>query len=191
MRSTIVAIVTCLSLSPATPARAASTSSPPLAHAFVALLENRGIEAFAAPDPNEPGRFVAALSVPHGDLLVVSARQPSADAVAQRIAAGQFRDVYLDLQATPTPDGKLFVQDSNADGLSSVPQNDAIDIVYEDGTKTMVFNGDSKAQRLSRDEYDARFDEADRRYAQVLTVLTNALQSAESRGASRVSGRLP
>lgn len=180
MRGTIVAIVTtCLSLIAPAATRAASSSSAPLAHTFSALLHSRGIEAFAAPDPDEPGRFVAALSVPHGDLLVVSARQPSTDAVAQRIAADQFRDVYLDLQATPTPEGKLFVQDSNADGLSSAPQNDAIDIVYEDGTKTMVFNGDAKAQHLSRDDYDARFDAADRRYAHALTVLITALQSQE------------
>lgn len=180
MRDTIIAIIaTCLSLVVPAASGAASAWSPSLAHAFVALLNSRGIEAFAAPDPDEPGRFVAALSVPHGDLLVVSARQPSAGAVAQRIAAGQFRDVYVDLQATPTPAGKFFVQDSNADGLSNAPQNDAIDIVYEDGAKTTVFNGDAKAQHLSRDEYEARFDAADRRYAHALTVLTMALQSRE------------
>jgi hypothetical protein len=180
MRGTTIAIVTtCLSLIAPAAARAAPSSSASPAHTFVALLNSRGIEAFAAPDPDEPGRFVAALSVPHGDLLVVSARQPSTDAVAQRIAADQFRDVYLDLQATPTPQGKFFVQDSDADGLSSAPQNDAIDIVYEDGTKTTVFNGDAKAQHLSRDDYDARFDAADRRYAHALTVLITALQSQE------------
>jgi len=175
--SPLVAI--CLALLGATAASAESSSSAPLADAFVTLLQSRSLEAFAAPDPDEPGRFVAALYLPHGDLLVVSARQPSADAVARRIAADQFRDVYTDLQATPTPEGKFFVQDSKADGLSSTPREGAVDIVYENGTETTVFNGDARAQHLGRGDYEARFDADDRRYAHALAVLTSALQSHE------------
>jgi hypothetical protein len=39
--------------------------------------------------------------------------------LTHRISARQYRDVYLDLQGTPIPQHKFFVQDSGADGISS------------------------------------------------------------------------
>jgi len=117
--------------------------------------------------------------IPGAELLVVGAVHPSTDAVARRILDGAYCDVYLDVQATPTRAGKLFVQPARADGLlHAVAGSGAVDIVYEDGSRTAAFNGDPAGQHLSPAEYDARFEAADHRYAHALTVLEAALESA-------------
>jgi hypothetical protein len=68
-------------------------------------------------------RFIAALYFTGFQLLVVTARHPSVDGVTHRIQMGQYREVYLNLQGTPTREGKLFIQDSGADGiLAALPE---------------------------------------------------------------------
>ena len=161
-----VVYVAAVSLLVAPAVRPQSFASARLARVFADMLENTSFDAFAAADPDERGRFVAALYIRGGPLLVVTARQPSVDAVEGRIRDGAYRDVYLDLQATPTPEGKFLVQDAKGDGLlHAVAGSGAVDIVYEDGTQTAAFNGDREGQHLSAAEYDARFEEADHRYA--------------------------
>jgi hypothetical protein len=94
---------------------------------------------------------VAALYIRGGQLLVISARHPSVEGLAYRIAKREYRDVYMDLHGTPAPEGKFFVQDARADGiLSAVKDSGAVDIVHEDGVRQTMFNGDTAAQRLTR-----------------------------------------
>jgi hypothetical protein len=155
---------------------AQSFRSARLAWTLTSLLDYHAVYTFAAPDPDEPGRFVAASYIPGGQLLVLSARHPSVDAIVQRIANGRYRDVYLDLQATPTRTGKFFVQDARANGLLHRTEG-AVDIVYENGAGTIAFNGDPEAQGLTAAEYDARFDRADQRYAHMLRVLIDSFQA--------------
>jgi len=142
-------------------------------------LDAIGVTAIAAKDPRQSGVFVAALYVPASQLLVVRARHPSADAVAYRIDAKQFRDVYLDLQATPTPQEKFFVQDSGADGiLDTRPGSGDIDVLYEDGVRQIVFNGSPRAQHVSDAEYKAKRSAADAEYARLLGLLTGAVRAS-------------
>ena len=150
---------------------ASVTATPHL----ISALNEAGLESIATIDPTEPGAFVAALHIKGGQLLVVRARHPSVDALAARLAARQFRDIYMDLQATPTPQGKVFVMDSGADGLPS--DSDApskVDIVYEDGTRQIMFNG-ARAQKLSGDDYRQQLQDADTKYTRLLTLLIAAL----------------
>lgn len=141
-------------------------------------MQQQSLDAVAAADPVDPGTFVAALFIPGGQLLVVSARHPSTAGVAHRIAMHQYRDAYLDLQATPTPEGKFFVLDAGADGiLSALPGNGNVDVVYEDGARQIRFNGDLQAQHLTASEYDAKLAAADVRYARLLALLTSAVQA--------------
>jgi hypothetical protein len=142
---------------------------------LVGALEKAGLDSIASIDPAEPGAFVAALYIKGGQLLVVRARHPSVDALTARLAARQYRDVYMDLQATPTPQGKVFVMDSGADGLpddAGEPAN--VDVVYEDGTRQIIFNG-ARAQKLSGDDYRQRLRDADGQYTRLLNVLIAAL----------------
>lgn len=175
-RMVFVTVVACVAVLYAAALRAQSFRSAPLAGTLTSLLDYASTYAFAASDPDEDGRFVAASYIPGGQLLVVSARHPSVDAIVQRIANGQYRDVYLDLQATPIRTGKFFVQDARANGLLH-RTGGAVDIVYENGIRTIAFNGDPMAQGLTDAEYDAWFDTADRRYAHMLRALIDAFQA--------------
>src|SRR5919106_6298736 len=83
------------------PPHSAPTASAAAARILVHLLQHRQREAVAVADPTADGAFVAALYIPGGQLLVVRARHPSAEAIRYRIDKGQYRDVYLDLQGTP------------------------------------------------------------------------------------------
>jgi hypothetical protein len=142
-------------------------------------LKSASMDAFAASDTTQPGRFIAALSVP-GQLLVVSATHPSPALIEQRIAAGMYRDVYLDLQGTPTTAGKLFVQDADADGLvNALPNSGAVDVLYENGSLSARFDGDPKPQGLTSKEYVARFEQADAEYAHALAILKAALEARD------------
>jgi hypothetical protein len=163
----------------------APTASAQAARSLVYLLDNGQRQAVAAVDPAEDGAFVAALYIPGGQLLVVRARHPSADAVRYRIDAGQYREVYLDLQATPDPKGKFFVQDANANGiLSAVQGSGDVDVLYEDGVRQTLFDGKARAQGLTAAEYDAKLAAADAKYADMLKLLAAKLQ----RGDANASG---
>jgi hypothetical protein len=142
---------------------------------LLTALADAGLEAIATVDPAEPGTFVAALHIKGGQLLVVRAHHPSAAALSARLAARQFRDVYIDLQGTPTTKGKLFVMDSGADGLpNDVDQPANVDIVYEDGTRQTMFNG-ARAQKLSAETYRKQLEDADAKYTRLLNVLHAAI----------------
>ena len=87
------------------------------------------------------------------------------------------RDVYVNLLGTPTPQGKFYVRDANADGiLSALPGSDDVDILQENGVRLTAFNGDTESQGLSSSDYDARLAAADARYAHLLTVLATAVR---------------
>jgi hypothetical protein len=155
--------------------------SAPLAGTLSRLFENTGTYAFAAPDPEETGRFVAVIYVPGGKLFVVSAESDMPDAISRSIADHAYRDVYLALQAAST--GKFYVEDARANGLlHALSGSDAVDFVY-DGRRTTRFNSDPQSQYLSGSEYDTRFAEADQRYAHMLHVLIDAVR-AHVRGAA-------
>jgi len=157
--------------------------SPDAARELVSALAMAGLDSIAAVDPEEPGTFTAALHLPGTQLLVVSARHSSDAAVTHRIGARQYRDVYLDLQGTPTPQGKFFVQDAGADGLSDARRDSGVDVLYEDGVTQTLFNGEPKAQKLTAAQYGAKLTAADARYARLLKLLTEAVRrGAAARG---------
>jgi hypothetical protein len=172
------AIATSLSLGVHAAGDRASTTAT---RDLLSALSGARLEAIAAVDPTEPGAFVAALHIAGGQLLVVRAHHPSVEALSARLAARQFRDVYIDLQSTPTPKGKLFVMDSGADGLpddSDQPAN--VDVVYEDGTRQTMFNG-ARAQKVSGDAYRKQLEDADAKYTRLLNVLNAALSTQPAR----------
>jgi hypothetical protein len=150
---------------------------------LVYLLDQFRLTAIATTDPTEPGTFVAALYIPRSQLLVVSPRHPSVEGVTERIALRRYREVYLDLQGTPTPYHKFFVQDARADGiLSALPGSGDVDVLYEDGVRQTLFNGDTRGQDLTPAEYDSKLAEADARYARLLALLASAVQHMQQTG---------
>jgi hypothetical protein len=147
--------------------------SPAMARELVAHLEARHLEAFATVDPRASDRFIAVLYIPNSQLLVVGARHPATEALALKIQQQQFRDVYLDLQASPDISGKVFIHDVNADGLQrsagTIPDN-----VYEEGKRiTLINRGNVDADRLGRSE-----DEYERMLSALLAALASPPASA-------------
>lgn len=149
------------------------------------LLDERKLDAIAARDPEHPDEYIAALYIPGAQLLVVSVRYPVPAVIDQRIAEGKYRDAYMDLQGSGTREGRLFVTDSQADGLRATRERDApFDIVYVNGVEQTLYNGDWKAQDLSEADYNARFQKQDTRYARLLSVLADALTRAATTAAT-------
>lgn len=150
--------------------------SAPAAAALKAQLEQRGLQAIAARDPEEPGRYIAALYVPDVQLLVVSAPYVVPKEIDKKIAAGQYMDVYVELQAVRDRTGHFFVEDLKADGMRPAPEQDlAFDTTTLNGARPVVFNGKWDAQQLTQEDYDTRFRKDDERYARMLVVLSTAL----------------
>jgi hypothetical protein len=159
-------------------------ASPVVARELAYLLRSAVLQAFAAPDPRRPGAFVAALYVPE-QLMVVEAYHPAKAAFEGRIAAGQFREAYLDLQSTPTPEGRFYVLDANANGLLTAPPGRRSVDMLDDGVQpSLLLNGDLQGQGVSAAEYQARVMAADAKYAELLRVLIDALKDRPPHRAS-------
>ena len=174
-RLTMSAVLVSLVLAaPGLPAAAEETLSAQPAAALKARMEQLKLDAVAARDPDEPGRFIAALFIPGVQFLVVSAPYPVATALDKKIAAREFMDVYVDLQAVRDRSGHFFVEDLLADGMHA-SDDAACDTVTLNGATPVVFNGKWDAQRLTQEEYQARFKRDDERYARMLKVLNAAL----------------
>jgi hypothetical protein len=155
---------------------AAAEPSPKAASALVEMMKSRGLEAVAAQDPANPDHFIAAMLVPDVQLLVVAGKAAAPDYLRSQIAGRQFRDVYAALYAGAVADTKLFFQDMGSDGLN--PASGNIDIMYEHGTKQTIFNGDWKAQKMSRNAYEEKQQKADAEYSRLLTLLAEGLRTA-------------
>jgi hypothetical protein len=159
-------------------ANAEESPSAAAARHLIAALNAFEPEAIATSDPARPDTFVAALHIPGSQLLVVRQHYSAAEALRQRIALSQFRDVYLDLQGSPAVAGEFFVQDSGADGILDVERGSgAVDVVYEDGVRQTVFNGDFERHHLTRAAYLERLAIADAEYARLLRLLASAAWS--------------
>lgn len=173
----------------APPAGAGEAASAAAARELVAALNAFEPEAIAASDSTQPDTFVAALHIPGSQLLVVRQRHPAAEALRQRIALSQFRDVYLDLQASPQVAGQFFVQDAGADGiLDAGPGSGAVDVLYEDGVRQTLFNGDPEGQYLTRATYLQKLATADAEYARLLTLLVSAAKADGAAVPEAISG---
>jgi hypothetical protein len=153
-----------------------SQSSAPAA-SVKALLGQLKVDSVAARDPEELGRYVAALYIEDSQLLVISAPYKVPAVLDKLIASGNYRDVYLNLQAVADHKGHFFVVDSLADGLKKVPDVDQpFDSTTIDGSVMVMFDGKLDAQKLNQAAYDSMFAKDDARYARMLSILANELR---------------
>jgi len=136
---------------------AQESASGSLAVQLAELMSGAQLDAVAAKDSEGTDRFVAALVFP-GQLLVVSARYEAPVYVREKIAAGQYREVYIDLNAASIPDTKILITDAGADGLNA--DGGGADMV-DTGSGPALFDGDA---------------EADAQYARMLKVLISEAQ---------------
>jgi len=157
-------------------AEEASQSAAPAA-SVKALLDQLKMDSVAARDPEEPGRYVAALYIEDSQLLVISAPYKVPAALDKLIATGNYKDAYLNLQAVADHKGHFFVVDSLADGLKKIPNVDQpFDSTTIDGGVMVMYDGKWDAQKLNEAGYDSMFVKDDARYARMLTLLANELK---------------
>jgi hypothetical protein len=174
-RSQLFAITVCL-LVAAFPAGAQAQQSSALAGDLASLMTARQLEAVAAPDPESPGHFVAALLIPDVQLLVVSAEYPAPAELQAQLSQQQYRDIYTALHQPSAQPTRFFLIDTGGDGLRTA--DDRVDVLYEKGTTQTLFDGRWKQQGLSEAAYTKRQQDAETRYSRLLSILTSSLKAA-------------
>jgi len=170
--------VVLLSTAPLAVAQVAQDSqSASAAAALTALLDARKFDAIATRDPDQPGNFVAALYFSGSQLLVISSPYPQPALLDKRIAAGDYRDVYVDLNSALSHEGQFFVMDLLGDGLRRACERDQpFDSTARNGASQVEFDGNWERQKLTETAYDARFGQDDVRYAHLLAALAGAVR---------------
>ena len=149
------------------PAGAQDSTSAALAAQLAELMTNAELDALAGTDSTGEDRFVAALVFP-GQLLVVSARYEVPIYVEDKIANGEYREVYIDLNAASIGGTKVLVVDVGANGLRTTAAT--VDL-FDGGSGVVRFDGDWGAQGLQEAEYMKAFSEADQQYTRMLKAL--------------------
>jgi hypothetical protein len=170
--SAVAAAIALASMS-AAPSAPQAAKSAAAAKELAKILDAAKLDAIAAPDPAEPGAFVAALYIPGSQLLVVSAKYAAPPLLVAKMKNKDYRDIYIDLSAASV----VFVIDMNCDGLASKPDNDAAPDSWEAGTQQVSFDGDWKKAKMSEADYGKTFAEADERYAKMLALLAAQAKS--------------
>jgi hypothetical protein len=142
------------------------------AKALAAALGAAKLDAIAAADPADASTFVAALYMEGAQILVVSAKYAAPPLLVDKIKAKNYRDVYIDLNSASVAGTKVFCIDQGIDGLVFKPDNDQAADTWENGSKQLAFDGEWRKAKMSEEEYEKAFAEADERYARILELLT-------------------
>ena len=143
-------------------------------------LDRLKLDSIAAPDPSDPGTYVAALYFPGAQLLVVSAKYSAPTLLDAKLTKKEYRDIYIDLSSASIPASKVFIMDQAADGLVSKPDDDRPADTWETASKSTTFDGDWKKAKLSEEDYAKTFNAADTRYAQILTLLADQAKKSSA-----------
>ena len=153
-------------------ARAQEAKSADLVKQLTQVLDQKKLDSIAAADPQSPGTFVAALDFSGSQLLMVSAKYAAPTLLIDKIAKKDYREVYLDLSSASVAGSKLFVIDTNADGLNPKPGDDQPFDTAERGNAQYSFDGNWKKAKLTEADYMKIFADVDGAYAHALTLLT-------------------
>lgn len=153
-------------------AMAQDSKSTAAARDLAAILDAAKLDSIAAPDPTSPGTWIAALYFKDAQLLVVSAEYVAPVLLEEKAKSKQFRDIYIDLNSASVAGTKVFVQDMSANGLIFDPDNDGAADTWEEKNKIFAFDGDWRRAKMSEDQYQKTFSDADARYARMLELLT-------------------
>ena len=147
----------------------ASSSSARARRPPLRWVSSRKTSIAAKTDAGE-GHYAAALYFPNVQLLVIWGHYSAPHLMEPRLAGKQYRDTYMELSGTVTPDTKVFVQDMGEPGLSSKKQDNMYDTWTRAG-KVVMFDGENDKQKISDAEYAKMFAAADEEYARILGAL--------------------
>ena len=148
------------------------TKSPGAAKQLTQALDAAKLDVIAAADPSEPGAFVAALYMQGAQMLVVSAKYAAPALLTAKLKTKEYRDIYMDLSAASVAGSKIFIIDSDCNGLAPKPAGDDAADTWEAGTQQVIFNGEWGKAKMTEEAYGKLFSDADERYAKILALLT-------------------
>jgi hypothetical protein len=168
------ALVLALSYAPVLSAQ--ESKSAALAKQLTAALDAAKLDSIAAKDPTAADTYCAALYFAGSPLLVVAAKYAAPMLLDARLGKKEFRDTYIDLSSASVPESKVFIQDAGGDGFKLKREDNQAFDSYEIGGKPTLFDGDYKKQKLSEQEYQKVFSDADQRYTQILMALLSQLK---------------
>jgi hypothetical protein len=176
MRLALVAL-SALLVAPAA-ARAQDVKSVELVKQLTGLLDQKKIDAFATPDAQNPGAFIAALYFPGTQLLVVSAKYSVPSLLSELLARKDYRAVYAELTSASVPGSKMFVNDVYANGLAVKPSGSTPPDSIESAATQATFDGAWKKAKIAEADYLKSVADADAAYARVLQALISQLKTA-------------
>lgn len=160
-----------------TPLLAQESKSAAGAKELAQILASRKLDSIAARHPAAQDQFVAALHFP-GQLLVVWARYTAPALIAEKIAKGEYREVYIDLNSASVAETKVLVTDLGADGLRARREENQPFDQQDAGGKGIRFDGNWREDKMSEQDYMKIFTEADVAYAQALAALIAQLKKS-------------
>jgi hypothetical protein len=152
------------------PAAAQGSKSAAVAKELVQMMDQKKLDSIAAKLPTGDGNYAAALYFPNVQLLVISGHYSAPQLMDPRLSGKQYRDTYMELSGTVTPNTKIFVQDMGEPGLSQRKQENMYD-TWNHAGKIIMFDGDPDKQKMSDAEYSKTFTAADEEYAKILSAL--------------------
>jgi hypothetical protein len=167
-----------LALVVSVPALAQESKSAPLAKQLASTLAAAKLDSVAAKHPVNQKMYIGALHIAGVQLLVVAAEYPAPTLLDPRLEKGEYRDVYIELNAAGVAGSKVFVEDLGANGLFAKPADNNPMDMYETGGKRIMFDGEWGRQKLSEQEYMKTFAGADERYAEMLMALIAQLKKS-------------
>ena len=165
-----VFVITVIGLLPVITSAQPTSKSSALAEELGKLMDDAGLTAVAAGYPDVENRYAAALYFSGRQLLVIAGAYEAPQLLDVKIVAGNYRDVYVDLNSSSPPETRIFVDDYGANGLVRMPVDGTTDR-FTRADQVLLFNGDWAGQQLSETSYNEAYSTADSDFAAMLSLL--------------------
>jgi hypothetical protein len=160
----------------ASPAFAQPSKTATLAQQLTAALDAAKLQSVAAKDPSGENRFVGCLYIQGLQLLVVSGAYQAPSLLDARLAKGEYREIYIELNGATDPKTRVRITDLGADGLQPDRDGEQPADSYESAGRRVTFDSAWDVQSMSQEEYNKIYAEADQRYAEMLTAMLGQLK---------------
>jgi hypothetical protein len=165
-----------LSTSLVAPALAQDPQSAAGAKELAQLLADRKLDSFAVRVPNSADEFAATLAFP-GQLIVVWAKFAAPAVLNEKIIKREYREAYIDLNSASDPASRHIITDLSSDGVRRGGRNQPSDS-HDMGPRSIRFDANWRAQKMSEKEYMQALADADAAYAKMLGLLLEQLKKA-------------
>ena len=157
------------------PLHAQESKSAALATELTRLLDEAKMDHIAA-KLNAADQYVGAMYLPGSQLLVVSAKYPSAPRMMYLLNEKNYKEMYLDLSSATDPKTRIFIMDLGANGLRFKRENNQpYDTVDRDG-RSVAFDGEWNRAKISEDDYRKTYSMTDEQYSEMLQTLISQLK---------------